>query len=103
MAIGDLPAPVISTVNVTASTALKLAFNPKRSKLVLENLSLEFDVWVNWGDEAVVGHGRRMQAAGGMIEIDINRPGEDDWAKDAIHMIATGASADVSIEEVSSP
>jgi hypothetical protein len=101
MAVGGLPAPVISTVNVTASSAKKIDLNGKRQRLYMENTSLTIDVWINWGADAVVGQGRRLQAGGGAMEIDLSQPGYDDWAKDAVYMIADGASADVAVEELS--
>jgi hypothetical protein len=101
MAVGDLPAPVISTKTATSTSAQVVALNGKRQRLRIENLSLEFDVYLNWGDTAEVGKGRRLGAAGGYIDIDLNRPDYDVWAKDAVHAIATGATAALAIEELS--
>lgn len=100
MAVGDLPAPVISTANALAASDVVVALNGKRQRIYIENLSTELDVYLNWGAAAVVGQGRRLQAGGGSIEIEV-QPGVNDWAKDAIHAIATGASAALAIEELS--
>ncbi|KKN87431.1 hypothetical protein LCGC14_0258860 [marine sediment metagenome] len=102
MAVGDLPVPVKSTVNATAASGEKVPFNGKRVRIYMENLSTLYDVWIYWGTAAVIGEGRRLQADGGAIEIEIDTSKGDDWAKDSIHMIATGASADVAVEELSS-
>ena len=75
--------------------------NGKRARIYLENLSTLYDVWIYWGAAAVIGEGRRLMADGGAIEIELDTSKGDDWAKDAIHMIATGASANVAVEELS--
>lgn len=102
MAVGDLPAPVISTVTATAASAAIVALNGKRARLYIENLSTDYDVWINWGDDAEIGKGRRLEASGGSIDIEIDAEKGDDWAKDAVHAIATGAAAALAIEELSS-
>ncbi|MCP4573222.1 MAG: hypothetical protein GY838_12785 [bacterium] len=102
MAVGDLPAPVISTKTATAVSAEVVALNGKRARLRIENLSNDYDVWINWGATAVIGQGRRLDANGGAIEIELDVSKGDDWAKDAVHAIATGASAVLAIEELSS-
>jgi len=102
MAVGDLDQPVVSTANATAASGVVVAHNGKRRSLYIENLSLVYDVYLNWGAAAVVGQGRRLAACGGSLELVVDDPrGMDAWMKDAVYAIATGASAALSIEEVS--
>lgn len=101
MAVGDLPAPVVSTATATSTSAQVVALNGKRQRLRIENLSPQYDVYLNWGANAVVGQGRRLMGGGGFIDIHLTFPGGDDWAKDAVHAIVDGPTADLSIEELS--
>jgi hypothetical protein len=78
-----------------------VAYNGRRARLYIENLDDDYNVYINWGADAVVGEGRRIQCGGGNWEFVIERDGQTDWAKDAIHAISDGNDVELAIEELS--